>query len=41
MTLDARFDPDERLDLLREAVRHELEFAVWRDERDGAVVLES
>ncbi len=39
--LDNALDPDERLDLRVEAVRHELEFAVGRNEADGAVVLEA
>lgn len=39
--LDERLGPDQRLDLGVEAVAHELELAVGRDERDGAVVLEA
>lgn len=35
------FDPDERLDRCRDAVRHELKLSVRRDERDRAIVLES
>ena len=39
--LDDALDPDERLDLGVEAVGHELELAVGRDEGDCAVVLEA
>lgn len=40
MRLDDGLHPDERLDVRGEAVRHEVELAVWGDEGDGAVVLE-
>ena len=39
--LDEALDPDEGLDLGVEAVRHELELAVGRDEGDCAVVFEA
>jgi hypothetical protein len=41
VVLDGGLDPDERLDLCVEAVGHELEVSVGRDERDRAVVLEA
>lgn len=41
MRLDDALDPDERLDLGVETVRHELELAVGGDKGDGAVVLET
>ena len=41
MWLYHSLDPDEGLDLRVEAVRHELEVAVRRDERDRAVVLKA
>ncbi|KFY90763.1 hypothetical protein V498_05845 [Pseudogymnoascus sp. VKM F-4517 (FW-2822)] len=41
VVLDHALDPNQRLDLRVEPVRHELELAVGRDEGDGAVVLEA
>ena len=41
VALDHRLDPEERLDLRVESIGHELEVAVGRYERDGAVVLEA
>ena len=41
MAFDGGFDPYQGLDGRRESVGHELEFAVGRDERDGAVVFEA
>ena len=41
VALDHALDPDQRLDLRVQAVAHELELAVGRDEADGAVVLEA
>ena len=38
--LDHRFDPNQRLNVGVEAVRHELELSVGRDEGDGAIVVE-
>mmetsp|Transcript_21420 Transcript_21420/g.67249 ORF Transcript_21420/g.67249 Transcript_21420/m.67249 type:complete len:257 (+) Transcript_21420:1433-2203(+) len=40
MGLDDGLDPDERFDVGREAIGHEVELAVGRDEGDGPVVLE-
>mmetsp|Transcript_20800 Transcript_20800/g.61968 ORF Transcript_20800/g.61968 Transcript_20800/m.61968 type:complete len:308 (-) Transcript_20800:8-931(-) len=34
-------NPDQRLDVRVQSIAHELEFAIRRDERDGAVVLEA
>mmetsp|Transcript_8152 Transcript_8152/g.20441 ORF Transcript_8152/g.20441 Transcript_8152/m.20441 type:complete len:329 (+) Transcript_8152:596-1582(+) len=39
--IDHRLDPDQRLHVRVEAVIHQLEFTVRRDERNGAVVLEA
>eukprot|EP00964_Phaeocystis_antarctica_P161881 scaffold135140_cov65-Phaeocystis_antarctica.AAC.1 len=39
--LDDSLDPDQRLHLRAEAIAHQLELAVGRDERDGAVILEA
>jgi len=41
MALDYALYPDEGLDLCVQAVAHQLELAVWWDEADGPVVLES
>ena len=41
MALNARFDPDQRFDGLRKAVRHKFKLAVWWNEGDGAVVFEA
>jgi hypothetical protein len=40
MALDDRLDPNQRLHVRVEAVRHQLKLAIGRDERDGPVVLE-
>ncbi len=40
MALNDRLDPNQRLHVRVEAVRHQLKLAIGRDERDGPVVLE-
>lgn len=39
--LDESFRPDEWFHLGIEAVAHELKLAIWRDEGDRSIVLES
>lgn len=41
MTLDHGLCPNQRLDLSIQAVAHQLEFTVWGNERDRAVVFEA
>lgn len=41
VALDDRLDPEQRLHLRVQAIRHELEVAIGRYERDRAIVLET
>ena len=41
MTLDLRLDPDQGFDRGAEAITHEFEFTVGRDERYSAIVFET
>ena len=41
MFLNARFNPNERLDMGVESVRHQLKLSIRRNEGDGSVVLKS
>jgi len=40
MSLNDRLDPDERLHVCIQSVRHKFKLAVWRNERDGTIVVE-
>lgn len=40
MPFNHRLDPDQRLDLRVQPVRHQVKSAVWWDEGDGSVVVE-